>query len=163
MGTVMKDRMTWLAAMGLTLLALMAATSQANAQTAQERLWDASKVGDTLTMANALADGARLDSLDVRRSRNGRFALNYAAWFDHPAAIDWLLRVGATLEAENKTGFTALHHAAENGSLEAARTLLAAGADPEHANGQGWLPAETAADRGHPEVAALIREAMAQE
>lgn len=150
----MRDRIILMLAMALTLLAMAA-----QAQTAQERLWDASKTGDTVAMAVAIDEGASLDALDTRRSRNGRYALNYAAWFNHPMAIDWLLRAGAELEAENITGFSALHHAAENGSLEAAQALLDAGADPNHPNKQGWLPAETAADRGHPEVARLIAEA----
>ena len=147
----MKERIVLMVAMGLTLLVLAA-----QAQTAQEQLWDASKTGDTVAMALALADGAALDALDTRRSQNGRFVLNYAAWFNHPAAIGWLLRAGAALEAENITGFTALHHAAENGSLEAARRLLEAGADPQHANRRGWLPADTAAGRGYPDIAALL-------
>ena len=147
----MKERIVLMVAMGLTLLVLAA-----QAQTAQEQLWDASKTGDTVAMASALADGAALDALDTRRSRNGRFALNYAAWFNHPAAIGWLLRTGAALEAENITGFTALHHAAENGSLEAAQRLLEAGADPQHPNKRGWLPADTATERGYPDIAALL-------
>lgn len=149
----MKERIVLMVAMGLTLLVIAA---QAQTQTAQEQLWDASKTGDTVAMALALADGAALDALDTRRSRNGRFALNYAAWFNHPAAIGWLLRAGAALEAENITGFTALHHAAENGSLEAAQRLLEAGTDPQHANKRGWLPADTATERGYPDIAALL-------
>lgn len=151
----MRDRIILLVAMTLTLLAVAA-----QAQTAQESLWDASKVGDTVTMATALADGAKLDSLDTRRSRNGRYALNYAAWFNQPEAIVFLLNEGAAVEAENITGFSALHHAAENGSLEATITLLEAGADPNHANKSGWLPADTAGERGYVEIADLLLAAM---
>ncbi len=74
------------------MLLMILVPSAAGAQSAQETLWDASKTGDTVTMASALADGAKLDALDTRRSRNGRYPLNYAAWFDHPAAIGFLLR-----------------------------------------------------------------------
>jgi len=140
--------------MALTLLVMAA-----QAQTPQETFWDASKVGDTVAMAKALDRGAKLQAIDTRRSRNGRAALNYAAWFDHPAAIGWLLRAGADIEAVNYTGFTALHHAAENGSLAAARILLDAGADPDHANERGWLPIDTARDRGHMKVAELLEAA----
>jgi len=69
--------------------------------------------------------------------------------------------MGAPIEAENRTGFSALHHAAEAGSLEAARVLLAAGADPEHANKAGRTPAATALAQGNQEVAALIAESAA--
>lgn len=144
------------------VLTLALVPSVLAAQSAQEILWDASKTGDTVTMASALADGAKLDVLDTRRSRNGRYPLNYAAWFNHAAAIGWLLRAGAEIEAVNYTGFSALHHAAENGSLEAARELLAAGADRNHANEAGWLPVETAANRGHTEIVKLLEDEASQ-
>ncbi len=148
----------------LTLAAAVLALGSAGALHAQapspqDRLWDASIAGDTAAIAQALKDGAKIDSLDTRRARNGRYALNWAALNNHPAAIGLLLSKGAKLEAENLTGFSALHHAAEAGSLEAAKTLLAAGADPGHANVVGRLPAETAEALGHTGVALLLREA----
>jgi ankyrin repeat protein len=127
-----------------------------SAQSAQDRLWDASMRGDTTAMAAALKDGAQIDSLDTRRNPNGRRALNWAAWYDHSAAVRLLTSGGAQVNLANRTGFTPLHHAAENGSLSAARALLAAGADPDAANGQGQLPGDVARDRSHPDVAALI-------
>lgn len=131
------------------------------AQDAQSRLWDAAMAGDTLAIRQAVADGAKVDSLDARRNPNGRLALNWAAWYDRVPAIRTLLALGAPLEAENRTGFSALHHAAEAGSLEAARALLAAGADPGHRNRAGFLPVETARERGNEAVAALLEEAAA--
>jgi hypothetical protein len=131
------------------------------AQDAQSRLWDAAMAGDTLAIRQAVADGAKVDSLDARRNPNGRLALNWAAWYDHVPAIRTLLALGAPLEAENRTGFSALHHAAEAGSLEAARALLAAGADPGHRNRAGFLPVETAHERGNDDVAALLEGAAA--
>jgi ankyrin repeat protein len=132
------------------------------AQDAQSRLWDAAMSGDTLAIRQALADGARIDSLDTRRNPNGRRALNWAALYDKVPAIEMLLALGAPIEAVNRTGFTALNHAAEEGSLEAARALLAAGADPTHANNEGYTPAQTARENGHEDVAALIDEAAAR-
>ena len=131
------------------------------AQDAQSRLWDAAIAGDTLAIRQAVADGAKIDSLDTRRNANGRFALNWAAWHNRVPAIQLLIALGAPLEAENRTGFSALHHAAEAGSLEAARALLAAGADPGHRNRAGFLPVETATERGNESVAALLEEAAA--
>src|SRR5688572_31642218 len=128
------------------------------AQDAQSRLWDSAIVGDTIGIRQALAEGAKIDSLDVRRNPNGRLALNWAAWHNRVPAIEMLLAMGAPMEAENRTGFSALHHAAEAGSLEAARELLAAGADPLHANKAGRTPAVTARGQGNAEVAALIEE-----
>ena len=134
------------------------AGSSLHAQDAQSLLWDSAIAGDTLGIRRALADGAKIDSLDVRRNPNGRLALNWAAWHNRVPAIEMLLAMGAPIEAENRTGFSALHHAAESGSLEAARALLAAGADPLHANKAGRTPAVTAREQGNAEVAALIEE-----
>ena len=131
----------------------------ATAQDAQTRLWEASIAGDTAAIRKAVAEGAKVDSLDVRRSRNGRRPLNWAALQNHPAAIELLLALGAPLEAENLTGFTALNHAAEAGALEAARELLAAGADVEHANKDGFRPVDTARARGYSSVVALLEAA----
>lgn len=128
------------------------------AQDAQSRLWDSAIAGDTLGIRQALADGAKIDSLDARRNPNGRLALNWAAWYNRVDAVEMLLAMGAPIEAENRTGFSPLHHAAEAGSLESARALLAAGADPLHANKAGLTPAVTAREQGHDEVAALIEE-----
>lgn len=133
-----------------------------HAQDAQNRLWDAAITGDTLAIHQALADGADVDALDTRSNRNGRRALNWAAWNDRVPAIEVLLAAGATIEAENNTGFTPLHHAAEAGSLAAARALLSAGADPGHRNKAGRLPIDTARERGNAEVAALL-EAVEKE
>lgn len=152
--------------MRIRLPALLAATaavallagSPLFGQDAQSRLWDSAIAGDTLGIRQALADGAKIDSLDVRRNPNGRMALNWAAWHNRVAAIEMLLAMGAPIEAENRTGFSALHHAAEAGSLEAAQALLAAGADPMHANKAGRTPATTAREQGNDEVAALIEE-----
>jgi ankyrin repeat protein len=144
-----------------TAIAVLLAGSSLLAQDAQSRLWDGAIAGDTLAIRQAIADGAKIDSLDVRRNPNGRMALNWAAWHNRVEAIEMLLAMGAPIEAENRTGFSALHHAAEAGSLEAARVLLAAGADPEHANKAGRTPAATALAQGNQEVAALIAELAA--
>ena len=152
--------------MRIRLSALLVATAAAVllfgssllAQDAQGRLWDAAIAGDTLAIRQALADGAKIDSLDTRRNPNGRLALNWAAWYNRVPAIELLLAMGAPIEAENRTGFSALHHAAEAGSMDAARVLLAAGADPMHANKGGQTPAVTARAQGNDEVAALIEE-----
>ena len=146
----------------LVAVLALAAPTLLRAQDAQSRLWDAAVAGDTLAIRQAVADGAVVDSLDTRRSRNGSRALNWAALNDRVDAIALLLELGATIEAVNITGFSALHHAAEAGSVEAARALLAAGADPAHANHAGMRPADTARELGHADLAAIL-EAAARE
>jgi ankyrin repeat protein len=122
----------------------------------QAQLWDAAMQGDTVALAAALRRGAAIDSLDTRRNPNGRRALNWAAWFDHPAAIRFLVARGAQVNLANVTGFTPLHHAAEHGSLEAARALLALGADRTVRNQMGQRPIDIARDRLNDDVAALL-------
>jgi ankyrin repeat protein len=138
--------------------ALLVGSSPAAAQTAgaQEQLWDAAIQGDTAALAASLQRGAAIDSLDTRRNPNGRRALNWAAWYDRPDAIRYLVAHGAHINLPNWTGFTPLHHAAENGSLEAARVLLALGADRTLQNELGQRPLDVARDRGHPDIAALL-------
>ena len=107
----MPVRRSIIAAFALAALPL----ATAGAQDAQSQLWDASVAGDTLAIVRALEAGAKVDSIDYRTNRNGRRALNWAAWHNRPAAVRVLLARGATLDAANRTGFTALHHAAEAG------------------------------------------------
>ena len=144
----------------LTVLALVLAPfAAAGAQDAQAQLWDAAIAGDTVAIVKALDAGAQVDSVDFRTNRNGRRALNWAAWNNRPAAIRVLLARGATIDATNRTGFTALHHAAEAGSLDALKALLAAGARTDTPNAAGSLAVDTANEQGHPDAAALIAEA----
>ena len=112
-------------------------------------------------MKEAIASGADVDALDVRRSRNGRRALNWAAINDHAPVIEVLLHAGADVEGANLTGFTALHHAAEDGSLRAARVLVEAGADARTVNRDGVSALATARRFEHVDVVALLEEAMA--
>lgn len=123
---------------------------------AQERLWDASRSGDTTAIERALAGGADIQALDTRTSKNGRRALNWAAANDHPEAIRLLLARGAAIDATNNTGFTALHHAAESNSPRAAEALLKAGANRALRNSNGERPADVARRKGHADLAATI-------
>lgn len=147
-----------LARLSLPILAaaLFAAPSPLRAQDAQSRLWDSAIAGDTVAIAEALAAGAQIDSLDTRRSANGRRALNWAALANKPDAIRFLLRRGASINLGNRTGFTPLHHAAEAGSLQAAEALLAAGADVTKTNENGMSPADVARAREHADLALKI-------
>ncbi|HUP89124.1 MAG TPA: ankyrin repeat domain-containing protein [Longimicrobiales bacterium] len=140
-------------------LTLFAAVRPASAQDAQARFWDASISGDTAVLHKAVLDGAVVDSLDQRRSPNGRRALNWAAFNNRVDAIKLLLSLKAPIDGVNVTGFTALHHAAESGSLEAAKALLDAGANTMLAAANGMTAAEVARARGNDQIAALIEAA----
>ncbi len=139
-----------------SVAAIVRERSGATASSAQAALWDAAMVGDTAAIGRSLADGAAIDSLDTRTKPTGRRALNWAAWFNHVEAVRLLLARGASIDAENTSGFTALHHAAEAGAEQAAEVLLAAGANPNHPNQAGERPAETARRLGHSKIASKL-------
>lgn len=130
--------------------------SSASAQDFQAQLWDASISGDTVAIAQALDGGAKIDSLDTRTNRNGRRALNWAAYNNRGPALKLLIARGANLNLSNNTGFTPVHHAAEAGAADATSILLAAGADITIANAAGMLPVDTARERGNAAVVALL-------
>ena len=136
--------------------------AQGETPAAQARLWDAAIAGDTAAITRALADGAKIDSLDVRSSRNGRRALNWAALNNQVPAIKLLLGRGAGIQLANLTGFTPLHHAAEVGATDAAMALLAAGADPTWPNDAGQTPAEVARGHGHGALADSLAAAASR-
>lgn len=142
--------------LGSALLSLSTLPAVAQANGAQDRLWDSAMQGDTAAVAAALQLGASIDALDTRRNPNGRRALNWAAWYDRPEAIRQLVARGAHINLANLTGFTPLHHAAENGSLDAARALVALDADWLLLNENGERPVDVARRRGHLNVVALL-------
>ena len=146
-------------ATGLFVLALMLTPAALAAQDPQVQLWDGAVTGDTALIRTALGQGAKVDSLDTRRARNGRRALNWAALNNRVPAIQLLLASGASIDSTNLTGFTPLHHAAEMNSRQAAEALLAAGANPRLRTRAGDLPSEVARDRGYAELADLLAAA----
>jgi hypothetical protein len=140
----------------LLTIAVLALAAPLPAQDAQSRLWDSAISGDTVALLQALTDGAKVDSLDLRRNPNGRRALNWAAWNNRVPAIGILAAHGAPVNAANLTGFTPLHHAAESGSMDAALALLAAGADPARTTKDGEVAADVARRRGFAAIADSI-------
>jgi CubicO group peptidase (beta-lactamase class C family) len=123
---------------------------------AQTELWDGAASGDEPEVLAALQHGADVNKLDTRSSRNGRYALNWAAFNNHPGLIPVLLAHGAHIDAANLTGFTALHHAAEAGSVDSARALLAAGANVSLRTQAGETAADVARRKGHDAILQLI-------
>lgn len=140
-------------------LALVALTNRGHAQDAQSRLWDAAIAGDTAAVRKAVVEGARVDSIDFRTNRNGRLALNWAAWYDHVDVVKLLIALKAPVNGTNLTGFTALHHAAEHGSTESARALLEAGADPDVMTQSSMTASQIARMKGNDATAVLIENA----
>ncbi len=123
---------------------------------AQAKLWEAAKLGDTLGLEKALLEGAAINALDTRRSKNGRRALNWAAYNNHVSALKVLLKHGADIDATNLSGFTPLHHAVENKAIEAARYLIEQGADKSISSKSGRTPLQTAQGMGQRELIGLL-------
>lgn len=125
----------------------------------QTRLWVAAVNGDTVAIAEALAAGANIDSLDPQGNRR---PLNYAAFNNRGPALRLLITRGARLNLANRTGFTPVHHAAEAGAHDALAILLAAGADITVASAQGRRPLDTARARGDSAAIRLLEAAAKQ-
>ena len=79
------------------------------AETPQERLWNAAEQGKLEALRDACADKV---NLDARRPADGLAALHLACIRGSDGAVATLLRAGAAVTAEDASGRTALHAAA---------------------------------------------------
>lgn len=122
------------------------------------QLWDGARTGDLAVVKKALAMGADIEALDTRRSKTGRRAMNWAAYHNHLAVLEYLLAKGANLDATNRSGFTPLHHAVESNAIEAVQLLLRSGADQSIPNKRGILPIETARQIGNKALVKLLEK-----
>ncbi len=119
-------------------------------------LSDAVLQGNLEKVKTLIAAGVDLEVLDDRMNPNGRYPLNWAAWFDRVEIIKALLDAGADISKPNKTGFTPLHHAIENGSVAAAKLLVERGADLSAVNRYDATPLQFAREVGQNEIADFI-------
>ncbi len=113
----------------------------------QITFWDAVIAGDTLQVGEALSRGAQLNLIDTRKNKNGRSAMNWAAWVDDVEMLEFLLARGANINQQNKSGYTPIHHAIENCSFHSFRYLLQQGADISIETSKGKLPMQTAKEK----------------
>ncbi|KAK3294153.1 ankyrin repeat-containing domain protein [Chaetomium fimeti] len=79
-------------------------------------------------------------SLDTPDARGGNTALALATLQQRPAAVEALLRHGASPSVTDAQGLTALHHAARLGFDKGLGLLLSAGADPNVTDKMGFTP-----------------------
>ena len=141
---------------------MLAGVEVAIRPTPQVQLWAAASLGDTAGITQALAAGARIDSLDTQQTSSGRRALNYAALRNRAAAVQLLITRGATLDLANNTGFTPVHHAVEGGSREALSVLIAAGADVTKTTTGGARAVDMAKARGNQAMVSMLEAAAAR-
>jgi ankyrin repeat protein len=82
--------------------------------------------------------------------------IHSAAFGGHPDVIDALWRLGANLEAGQKTNGTALHIACQHGRPHAALKLLNLGARPDALEEGNMTPLHLAAQNGHVIIIQLL-------
>lgn len=99
------------------------------------------------------------------RGRNGLTPLHYAAMSGHEAICEYLLQMGADVDAVDRAfGWTPLHCAADNGHAKAVRRLFAHKAAVEARDEiLKWTPLHFAEMNGNEEVARLLRENKASQ
>jgi ankyrin repeat protein len=122
-------------------------------------LYEASAAGQLARVAELIAaDPTALDAY----APDGFTALGLAAFFGHPALVEWLLAKGAdpNVASNNAMRVRPLHSAAANGDPELAAgmaaALLAAGAEPDAVQEGGFTPLHEAALNGKLELARLL-------
>ena len=125
------------------------------------------QAGDELDVfeAAALGELAELGELiteDPERvnaySADGFTPLHFAAYMDHPEAIEDLLAAGARVDVVSRNGLavTPLCSAAARANLVCARILLKAGADPNSQQQGGYTPVMSAAMQGDQALVELL-------
>lgn len=95
----------------------------------------------------------------MARGRNGLTSLHYAAMSGHEAILEYLLRMGANIEAVDQMfGWTPLHCAADNGHVEIVRLLLTHKASVDAKDDRvKWTPLHFAEINGINEVSRLLK------
>jgi ankyrin repeat protein len=111
----------------------------------QAPILDAARRGDHRVILTYLAGGGRASAADA----NGLTLLHLSAAAGSAAAVEHLVKAGASLEAKaGPEGKTPLLAAVAAGQSEAALKLLELGADPAATDGEGRNALELAAEAG---------------
>ncbi len=130
-------------------------------QTDIGRLGQAADAGDIQAVRSLIRDGVELDATEPNWQLT---ALARAAGAGELEAIRTLLGAGADVNAPAfATGVTALIAAAGNNRQEAVRLLLKAGADVRAKSSYGQTALKLAESNGYLEIAALLKQAGAEE
>jgi uncharacterized protein len=122
---------------------------------AKPDVFEASALGDLETVRRLVSGD---QSLVNAFAADGFYPLGLAAYFGHPAIVEFLLKNGADvkLAARNAQEVTALHAGASRGGAEIVKMLLEAGADPNVKQERGFVPLHSAAANGNVAVVELL-------
>ena len=101
--------------------------------------------------------GANLDWQD----NDGRTALDWCAWKNHPELARILIEAGADLNIQRNDGWTALHWCARNNRPEIARMLVDAGVDVNIQRNDGMTALHLCAYNNNSDIAKMLIDAGA--
>jgi len=91
------------------------------------------------------------------RSDNNKSILMYASWIGDSKAVEYLVKAGADVNAQDATGATALHLAIWKSHNEIARFLIEHGASANSMSKEGMTPLDIAILKGNQEIAEAIK------
>ncbi|KAJ3216308.1 Palmitoyltransferase zdhhc17 [Dinochytrium kinnereticum] len=116
----------------------------------------AAHAGHAMMLIYLVAVGVDADSPDTM----GRTALMWTAYQGNsPESMEAVIKLKATLDITDSTGYTALHWAIISHHLSFAKTLIQAGATTDIKDPEGKTPADWAKERGHAErYEAILQE-----
>jgi len=100
-------------------------------------------------------------AVDARDGRYRATPLIWAVRTGNQAAVDFLLDLGADVDARDRSGGTALFTAVRFDRLEVGRALLSAGAGPSQSDAEGRTPLHLAAESDQLQFCVLLIEAGA--
>ena len=115
-------------------------------------LHKAAERGDVEMIACLLDKGADLHARVEGEDPEGWTALHLAAFGDHPAAVEFLVKAGSDVEASDPEGATPLCVTVGCGSLRALQALLENGCAVGCRDGEGFTPLHHAAYNGELEM-----------
>ena len=128
---------------------------------AAARWIDAAKRADRPALESILA-AAGSDVVHATARGIGHTALHWCAAKGEVRVMEWLLSVGAAVNATNASDATALHTAAGHGQAFAVSLLLRSGVDTALRDDDGRTASEVAAGRGRADLARQIEAAAAE-
>jgi ankyrin repeat protein len=122
-------------------------------------MWSVDAKLNAVESAKKLLDAGA--NVNLARSRDGRTALHFAAYYGKEQVVAKLIQAGADLNVTKSDGWTALHQAVYYGKERVVAKLIQAGADLNIAAPNGFTALHAAAESGNKEITVQLLEAGA--
>ena len=116
-------------------------------------VWEVVNKGDLATLKKLVSASP---SIVREKSDDGSELLHAAAYRGHEHVADYLVSMGADVNAENAKGTRPLHWAAEQGHIGVAACLIKHRALVDVSGSQSWTPLELAVLRGRVKMVDLL-------